>query len=319
MGSTYAKVGGSNVPFDSHDLRQPSIENGALFVITKIEAIKQQRGECGNPEYACAVASDCPIIDGISAQECDEGACVMKGWCPGLDPNADETMVVRIERPQDLVLWFRSAIAFPGLQPNVTFSSMNHEEPTFAEDNGETDAWTIKELLDIAEAPVRNIIEDGALINVRLEWDCEIDSGKGCAHPQAQVKRLDSGKVRGFSYYKPEYEREPTLNLAKDIRLLYKYTGIRILVSSKGDGKQFSITATILQFSSGLALLGLAKTITDACMLYVMPQKDHYRKYKEELTPDFSDLRDKISEDDGAQKRIRERQNRYAVRTTETV
>merc|ERR1712226_1501676 len=95
LGSTYAKVGGSNVPFDSHDLRQPSIENGALFVITKIEAIKQQRGECGNPEYACAVASDCPIIDGISVQECDEGSCVMKGWCPGLDPNADETMVVR--------------------------------------------------------------------------------------------------------------------------------------------------------------------------------------------------------------------------------
>merc|ERR1712226_1507840 len=174
LGSTYAKVGGSNVPFDSHDLRQPSIENGALFVITNIE--------------------------GISAQECDEGSCVMKGWCPGLDPNADETMVVRIERPQDLVLWFRSAIAFPGLQPNVTFSSMNHEEPVFTEDNGETDAWTVKELLDIAEAPVNNIIEDGALINVRLEWTCEIDSGKGCNHPQAQVKRLDEGKVRGFAY-----------------------------------------------------------------------------------------------------------------------
>merc|ERR1712232_987597 len=39
IGSTYAKVDGANVVYDAIDLRQPSIENGAVFVTTKIEAV----------------------------------------------------------------------------------------------------------------------------------------------------------------------------------------------------------------------------------------------------------------------------------------
>ena len=35
---------------------------------------------------------------------------------------------------------------------------------------------------------------------------------------------------------------------------------------------------------------------TDMTMLHVLPERKHYRTYKQERTPDFSDLRNKIAE-----------------------
>eukprot|EP00298_Acanthocystis_sp_HF-20_P010305 c18792_g2_i1.p1 GENE.c18792_g2_i1~~c18792_g2_i1.p1 ORF type:complete len:390 (+),score=137.78 c18792_g2_i1:23-1171(+) len=310
-GATFGKFDGTNVPFDAIDLKQPAVENGATFIITKIEAIKQTRDECTNSEYSCSTASDCPIIDGISTQKCSKGFCVMSGWCPELTPDHQELKTIRMEHVEDIILWFRSAITFPGIAPNSSFSSMNREEPTFAEDNGSTDAWTLKELLDQAEAPVEAVKEDGAMLSIRLEWDCVVDKIGGCKSPTGQVRRLDEGKVRGFNYYSPEYVHDQTLNFGADTRILYKYTGVRILVSSKGFGKKFSIMATILQFSSGLALLSVAKIVTDFLLLFVLPEKEHYRRYKEEETPDFSDLRDKIVETEGKAVKLRGRQSRY--------
>eukprot|EP00299_Pterocystis_sp_00344_P010986 c5055_g1_i1.p1 GENE.c5055_g1_i1~~c5055_g1_i1.p1 ORF type:complete len:393 (-),score=129.10 c5055_g1_i1:125-1273(-) len=311
MGATYSKVSGTNVAFDAHDLRTPSLENGALFIATKIEMVKQSRKTCPNPEYSCAVNGDCPVIEGISSQECEDGRCVMAGWCPGISPDSEETSIIRMERPEDLIVWFRSAIAFPKLLKNGTFSSMSREDPVLLEDEGDTDAWTLDQLLDLAGAPLSSVKEDGAMLDVRLEWDCYIDTLEGCTSPKAYVQRLDEGKVRGFSYYQPHYVHEPNLNIDRDIRILQKYTGVRILVASKGYGRRVSPQATILQLSSGLALLSLARIATDLLMLKVMPEKEHYRKYKEELTPDFSDLRDKVLENEGQRQKIRGQVNRY--------
>jgi len=313
MGATYAKIDGVNVPFDAHDLRTPSMENGALFVTTKIEAVKQTRNECVNPEYACAVDTECPMIEGVSTQKCDDGLCVMKGWCPGISNDASETSVMRMERPEDLIVWFRSAISFPVLLENTTFSSMNREEPTLEGEDGITDAWTLEQLLDMAGAPVTSVREDGALLNIQLTWECMIDSLGGCTTPKINVLRMDEGKVRGFSYFFPNYIFEPSLDVTKDVRILQKLTGVRVIVTAEGLGKKFSILATVLQLSSGLALLSLANIVTDFLMLRVMPERDHYRKYKEELTPDFSDLRDKVQENEGVRMKIRGLQNRYQV------
>jgi len=311
MGATYAKVDGVNIPFDAVDLRQPAIESGAVFIITKVEMVSQRRGVCGNSEYQCAVDSDCPVIEGISSKQCVDGLCVLKGWCPALDPSADETVVLAMERPEDIVLWFRSAISFPTLKPNTTFSSMNHEQPIFSDDPGRTDAWTLKEILNMVEAPLGAVKTDGAMMNVRFDYQCDLDTGEGCLSPQPTVQRLDEGKVRGFSVYQPEYVYDQHLDPEKTARVLSKYTGVRILVTSKGIGKEVSVLQSVLQFSSGLALLSVAKTATDFLMLHMLPEKDHYRRYKEELTPDFSDLRDKIMETEAKRQKVRGKTNRY--------
>ena len=54
--------------------------------------------------------------------------------------------------------------------------------------------------------------------------------------------------------------------------------------------------ATRAQLSSRIALLWLASFAADFLMLFVLPERKHYRTYKLERTPDFSDLRNKIAE-----------------------
>jgi len=313
IGATYSKVNGLNVPYDAIDMRQPSIENGAVFIATKIDMIRQERGTCVNPEYPCAINGDCPAIVGVSEQICTNGQCMMHGWCPGIDPSNDNAVTVRLEHPEDVILWFRSSISFPTLSANATFSTMNHEDPVFSEAHGATDAWTLKELINLADGPLGAIKEDGALMSVRLEWTCRTDTGDGCDAPIPHISRLDEGKVRGFSYHTAHYIREPSLDMSRDKRVLMEMTGVRILVASKGTGKQVSLMATVLQISSGLALLSVAKLATDIMMLQVLPEKEHYRKYKEELTPDFSDLRDKVVEKENQKAKLRGSQSRYRV------
>merc|ERR1712100_950034 len=139
-----------------------------------------------------------------------------------------------------------------------------------------------------------------------------------CA-PQIQISRLDlDERRRGFSYeyahyYTPVLQGTPP-NPALQRRDLYQVKGVRILISSLGEGKKTSLSVIMLQISSGIALLWLAGFAADFLMLHVLPEKKHYRTYKQERTPDFSDLRNKINEVEGERKKLRDRKNRFAAK-----
>ena len=94
--------------------------------------------------------------------------------------------------------------------------------------------------------------------------------------------------------------------------------GVRILLSSQGEGRKTSVAAIMLQISSAIALLWLSGYVADFLMLYVLPEKKHYRTYKQERTPDFSDLRNKIAEVEGEKKKLRDRKNRFAAKLDES-
>jgi hypothetical protein len=53
----------------------------------------------------------------------------------------------------------------------------------------------LKDLLQMAQAPLSAVKEDGAMLNVRLEWTCRVDSRDECTSPHIEVLRLDEGKV----------------------------------------------------------------------------------------------------------------------------
>ena len=63
---------------------------------------------------------------------------------------------------------------------------------------------------------------------------------------------------------------------------------------------------------------GLANYAADLMMLHVLPERKHYRTYKQERTPDFSDLRNKIAEVEGEKKKLRDRKNRFAAKLDES-
>ena len=102
------------------------------------------------------------------------------------------------------------------------------------------------------------------------------------------------------------------------MRDLYTFKGVRLLLSARGVGKKVSVAAIMLQISSLIALMWLANYAADLMMLHVLPERKHYRTYKQERTPDFSDLRNKIAEVEGEKKKLRDRKNRFAARLDES-
>ena len=154
--------------------------------------------------------------------------------------------------------------------------------------------------------------ESGCTLSVALLWSCFVDSAATCT-PSVLVQRMDlNERRRGFSYqYSHNYR--PTAG-GKETRDLYTVRGVRLLFTSRGIGKKVSLSAIMLQISSGIALLWLANFAADFLMLHVLPERKHYRTYKQERTPDFSDLRNKIAEVEGEKKKLRDRKNRFAAK-----
>jgi len=142
----------------------------------------------------------------------------------------------------------------------------------------------------------------------------------GTCKPSIQVSRMDlNERRRGFQYqYAHYYWPTAKKDGGTKTRDLYTVHGVRILLSSQGEGRKTSVSAIMLQISSAIALLWLSGYVADFLMLYVLPEKKHYRTYKQERTPDFSDLRNKIAEVEGERKKLRDRKNRFAAKLDES-
>ena len=47
-----------------------------------------------------------------------------------------------------------------------------------------------------------------------------------------------------------------------------------------------------MTLTASLTLLAISNTVVDSLAIYVLPQKDLYKKFKYKITPDFSDYMD---------------------------
>lgn len=172
--------------------------------------------------------------------------------------------------------------------------------------------FTVEELLKKVQPPVNmEALEFGGMFNVRLNYICNVDLADGC-HPTVIVQRLDAKSNIGFAtkyahYFYTEEEGKGSVH-SRDQFTAY---GLRFILSSKGKGKKFDVKVIILQVSVALALLGMADLVCDAVMKNLLAERRHFREYKEEVTPDFSDLRDRMNELQAASKNARQKTKSY--------
>eukprot|EP01006_Ploeotia_vitrea_P028198 TRINITY_DN60921_c0_g1_i2.p1 TRINITY_DN60921_c0_g1~~TRINITY_DN60921_c0_g1_i2.p1 ORF type:complete len:427 (-),score=205.75 TRINITY_DN60921_c0_g1_i2:298-1578(-) len=73
--------------------------------------------------------------------------------------------------------------------------------------------------------------------------------------------------------------------------------GIQLVFLTTGQIGRPDFQTTLIQLVSALGLLSVAALVVEMSMLYIMPHKKYYNKYKYQETVDFSDLRD--AEEDG--------------------
>ncbi len=355
-GTAYSISRGAARPWDEVDMVKPALENGALFIATHALYTPHQRmGNCTSPSKKCAVNSDCAKNPPLSDAHCDAGMCLEMQWCPAQSETAsDRTYVHPIEGAEGTRIWLKASIMFPSLDAHRIFSTIDTEKPTrydpdeahvdggkvdHGDGNTPPDEFTLAELLGLAGTSYEVVRRTGCVLSVVAHWNCYVDDARGC-RPEVSVDRLDTSERRkGFRYEYADYYRSAPA--APDERNYYTYRGVRLVLSSRGVGKRVSLSAIMLQISSLIALLWLANYAADFLMLHVLPEKRHYRTYKQargappssspprararhaaahaphpsqERTPDFSDLRNKIAEVEGEKRKLRERKNRFAAR-----
>ncbi|ORX86671.1 hypothetical protein BCR32DRAFT_264826 [Anaeromyces robustus] len=74
--------------------------------------------------------------------------------------------------------------------------------------------------------------------------------------------------------------------------LEYNRHGIEIKFVQLGDIGVFDFMALCMNLVASIAMLSVASSVVESLMLYILPEKGIYRRFKYELTEDFSDIRD---------------------------
>lgn len=270
--------------FEASELTYPYLENGYVFISTKISSVDQKRGVCEDESRSCATDADCSQDVGAVCSE--NKFCVEPSWCN------DKSSAVSFKPETDMLkIWVRSTMYFlqlERLRAKRFFYSNKQDEPVMFPAPG-SNTFTVRDLLLLCEPPVRyeEVAELGAAIEVQVIWKCYVDSPFGC-QPAIRARRVDSL----FDYDGTGFEYAHVHRTGPDERVKETRSGIRLYVKTVGLGYMFSFPITIFKMSTGGSLLVFAPIIADLAMLHFFKYSKRYRARKFIITPDFDFIYD---------------------------
>lgn len=267
--------------FSSDEITFPGLENGNVFIATRVNVNHQQRGICEDHRHHCQDDSDCHQSVGGTCTEND--VCQEPSWC---DVNSQDE-IYTLDMANTLI-WVKSSIMFVRLNSERIFTTETLDGPRLG-----VNTFSVKDLLLMCEpAPVRyeEVSELGAAIEVQFVWNCNVES-EDC-QPLISSRRIDTvfdPEHIGFQFSNPLYT-------AEDEREIMRYKGVRLFFRTVGTGRKTSTTAIIMKISTGLALLGVAPIMADLLMLRVFKLGKKFEARKYEFSEDFSDYFQKVKD-----------------------
>lgn len=267
--------------FSPEEISVPGLENGNVFVATKIHIANQHRGVCEDLTMRCLSSSDCS--KDVDSTCSEDGYCVEPSWCnDGSQPEVYDLPT------SDYLLWVKSAIQYIQLDDQKLFHS-DMTRPIMWPDAGHN-TYKVKDLLQMTEPmPIRyeEVSELGAALEVQLHYDCNINLPTShCGDPLIKVRRLDSvfdAENIGFRIKHGRPLAEP------DTRELFDMRGLRFYFRTVGTGRKVDEIAIAMKLSTALALLSIANVITDFLLLNIFRSKEKYKARKIMESEDFSD------------------------------
>jgi len=280
--------------FASEEITYPGLENGNVFIMTRMREYRQKRGVCEDPTMPCSSDADCHSH--ANGRCTEKHLCEEPSWC----------LVDPLEKPEvyeldtsNMLVWVKSSIQFvklnEGLKHKKVFMSESAEEPGPRQyenpqarienglDPGNT--FSVRDLLLMCDPPVRyeEVAELGASIEVQFIWDCNVEVEHCPVIINARrVDTLFDETNIGFGFSMPSYTGDG------NERSIGRTRGVRLFFRTVGTGRKVSWTSIIMKVSTGVALLGVAPILADLMMLKVfsLGKKYHARKY--EYSEDFS-------------------------------
>lgn len=279
--------------FSAEEISYPGLENGNVFVTTRMEVYQQKRGVCEDRSKPCVTSADCTAALGGACAE--SGFCNEAAWC-----DQDPLPEIYELDTKDFHIWVKSAVQFVKLERNGqkdifrdTFPPMpwifsterDHPYPEHG-----YNLFSVNELLLMCEpVPIRyeEISELGASIEVSFSWSCDM-TNKDCK-PTVTARRMDvliDPENIGYGFKYAEH-------VSDDERVLHEVRGVRIFFRTVGRGTMFDTNALIMKLATTTSLLCLAPIVADLLMLNVFARRQKYRARKMEISPDFSDYMDR--------------------------
>uniref|UniRef100_A0A7S2HAU4 Uncharacterized protein n=1 Tax=Haptolina brevifila TaxID=156173 RepID=A0A7S2HAU4_9EUKA len=298
-GTTYTvnSQTGAIVPQDVASLIRSGVEGGAVFLpMRSVVSYGQKVSNCSTPDEPCSDDSDCPRKAPIARGQCltDVGSCIRTQWCnPGADgsykdgqtsnPFAGGAVTTNTDVLQDLSRLTITILA------SVEFNDFGGI--SLSNDGGGRTRWTISQVLQRAGMTEAEAQQNGAVLDVALTWNCPFISSSTSCVPILKVTQLKNSFYAQWANY---YRALPDETV--QYRDLYQAMGLRMLVSSTGSGTQISLLMIMQQLFVILALLPIASLLADTIMTQCFSERRHYREYKTEQSPDFSDIRAKVEQ-----------------------
>jgi hypothetical protein len=275
--------------WDSIDVVNPPVEDGAAFLTTNfMRTMEQTRGACDSTDHCktnadCAGPSSNQDSGGIRTGNCTaDGFCQVYAWCP-----VEQTIKPRdtfnfLKGVEDFTTFFRVSVNFPSAKKRVDNASP---------------FLTAGEILHSAGTHFEEVQQLGAIIAISYDWDCNLDRNLKYCVPNVTYHRLDdptSSFSTGFNYrYADHYMiRNQTTNQFTEFRNLFKVYGIRYVVLVSGSGRIFDIKNLATNLGSGLAMLSIAAVVSDLLLVYILPKRALYKQVKVKEMEKFIDETD---------------------------
>ena len=324
-GTTYSLrgVAGSKqrvpVPYDVASLVQYD-ERDALFLPTRWVTTRSQRlDHCSNPDEPCEADADCAHEPPLAIGVCNNKRCTRHMWCnakptPTCLASTEPDCTAGEGQPSDPFGAGAAGGAGGGMREEeelqdfgeisiwpvaaIYFSTGLHSEAALTTEDTLRDSrhrWNLTEVIQRSRMTEADVRSKGGVLELTLRWDCENLAYPDECKPYMKVTQLGEGEPffkAWASYSRPAGDGGDR----GAVRDLHQARGLRLVVRSEGRGQRVDVLQIVQQLFVALALMPIAAGLADFIMQNLFAERRHYREYKTENSPDFSDVRAKVEQ-----------------------
>ncbi|NWI95553.1 P2RX5 protein, partial [Pitta sordida] len=295
--------------WDVADYVIPPQGESVFFVMTNLIVTPNQRqATCPEsssiPDALCKKDEECPkgkaVVagNGVKTGRClkdrhsDRGTCEILAWCPVEKRSKPKKPL--LGSAENFTVYIKNSIRFPKFgfsKMNVLATNNESYLKTCRYDTKKHPYCPIFHLGYIVHQAGGNFQEmasEGGVIGIQIEWNCDLDKAPSECNPHYSFSRLDNKSAEtsissGYNFRFAKYYRDAE---GVDYRTLIKAYGIRFDVMVNGKAGKFNIIPTVINISSGLALMGAGAFFCDLVLLYLIKKSNFYRgkKYEEVKT-----------------------------------
>ncbi|KAL5967577.1 P2X purinoceptor 4 [Taenia solium] len=276
-------------------------------------------GRCLSKTMTCEVIAWCPILENTDPQDYswypsvlsdfDNLALTNRSHCAPkyffsksfteqrtLQLDADLLKVDKVAPLYEVLnftVFIRNSIEFPfyKIKRNNILGWMNNTYLKMCRFNvsDEVDRhcprFRIQDVIRLSGADVRYILLHGGIIDININWDCDLDTALEKCIPAYSFRYL--GALTSTATAKQDVvqmddkyylEFADYFTSSQHRRMLHKFNGIQFLISVTGKGGRFSLLEFSMKIGSCMALFGTASLLCNLILVHFSRDRRRYKQ-----------------------------------------